>query len=187
MENAHLKNCSTPTPKHRSTPRSTASAPKSGAKGSAKGSSKRKLPFHKNDDQHEHGRDHEHDPLEGLQDFQGDATEFMSPRSAITWRMMSQAWVMTRRTHSARLTGSCAHPRVNDSWKNGSLSRHNITSVNQWLSQTKLGKNEKKALDLAVAELLAAAGKLDAGGWLHTSGQCHRSGVGLNGIIWRPN
>ena len=70
---------------------------------------------------------------------------------------------MTRRTHSARMTGSCAHPRVNDSWKNVSLSRHNITSVNQWLSQTKLGKNEKKALDLAVAELLAAAGKLDAG------------------------
>ena len=44
-----------------------------------------------------------------------------------------------------------------------SLTKRNITSVNQWLAQTKLFKNKKQALDLAVAEFVATAGKLDAG------------------------
>ena len=44
-----------------------------------------------------------------------------------------------------------------------SITKFNITSVNQWLAGTRLGKSKKKALDLAVSEFTAAAGKLDAG------------------------
>ena len=35
-----------------------------------------------------------------------------------------------------------------------SITKFNITSVNQWLAGTRLGKSKKKALDLSVSEPL---------------------------------
>ena len=158
IENAALKrpsSTSTP-PGRKATLKSSASVPTSSDK-SGKGSTKRRLPFH------EAPAGPEHDPLHGLMDEEEGNPDDV-PTEPMTPPLEDQTFgdedAEDPNSTYARFLCSSESQRFLESC---SITKFNITSVNQWLAGTRLGKSKKKALDLALSEFTAAAGKLDAG------------------------
>ena len=157
IENAELKRpSSTSTPPGRQVaPKSSARAPTSSDK-SGKGSSKRRLPFH------DAAEEHEHDPLHRLAETENPddvPTELMTP--PLEDQTFGDEEAEDPKVTYARFMCSTDSQRFLESC---SITKFNITSVNQWLAEQALSSgNPRRRRFLAVEEFTAAAGKLDAG------------------------